>query len=324
METTSNTPVYVGIDVSKAHLDVADRPNKKTWQEENNAEGIANLVKKLKKMNPTLIVMEATGGYEIGIATELALATLPVAVVNPRQVRDFAKSLGKLAKTDRIDANILAHFAEAIHPEVRMLPDEQARQLQATVNRRRQLIEMRIAEQNRLLLAHKSVKERLEEHIRWLQQEIDDLNEQLRDQIRASSIWREKDDLLQSTPGVGKILSATLLSELPELGTLDRKQIAALAGLAPFNCDSGQMRGKRTIWGGRASVRQVPYMAALSATRCNPVIKDFYEHLRKEGKLFKVAITACMRKLLTILNAMVRDNRVWNVQLAYPKSKSTP
>jgi transposase len=324
MNTANNIAVYIGIDVSKAHLDVADRPNKETWQEENNAEGFACLVKKLKKKNPILIVMEATGGYETEISTELALAGLPVAVVNPRQVRDFSKSLGKLAKTDRIDANILAHFAEAIHPEVRKLPDEQARQLQAVVNRRRQLIEISVAEQNRLLLAHKSVKERLQEHIRWLQQEIDDLDQQLREQIRASPVWREKDNLLQSTPGVGDVLSFTLLAELPELGTLDRKQIAALAGLAPFNRDSGQMKGKRTIWGGRASVRQVLYMAALSATRFNPVIKAFYTHLRKEGKLFKVAITACMRKLLTILNAMVRDNRQWNVQLAYPKSKPTP
>lgn len=311
---------FVGIDISKDFLDLAVRPEKKIWRIEHNETGISQLVDQLKAMQPTLIMMEATGGFETDVATALALAGLPVAVVNPRQVRDFAKALGILAKTDRLDAQILARYAETIRPEPRFLPDEQASQLQAVINRRRQLIDMKIAEQNRLGLAHKTIKPKLQEHITWLEKEIADLDQELHDLIHKSDIWREKDDLLQSVPGVGKVTSMIIIADLPEIGLLNRKEIAALVGVAPFNCDSGKMKGKRVIWGGRGSVRDGLYMAALVATRCNPVIKRFYEHLRHEGKAFKVAITACMRKLLTILNAMVRSNKKWQPALAVAKS----
>jgi transposase len=316
--------VFVGIDISKAHLDVAVRPSQEIWQEEHDEAGNTRLVEKLKALHPTLIMMEATGGYETDIATALALAGLPVAVVNPRQVREFAKALGKLAKTDRLDAQILAHFAEVIRPEARFLPDEQASQLQAVINRRRQMIEMKVAEQNRLGLAHKKVKPSLQEHITWLDEKLADLDLELHDQIRMSAIWREKDDLLQSVPGIGKVTAMTLIADLPELGQLNRKKIAALVGLAPFNCDSGLSKGKRAIWGGRASVRKALYMAALVATRCNPVIKRFYDRLCKEGKVFKVAITACMRKMLTIANAMLRSKKEWLPALATAKSRPNP
>lgn len=324
MSSTHTPGVFVGIDISKAHLDVAILPSGETWQEAHHEAGIQQLVEKSKVLHPTLIVMEATGGYETDVATALALAGLPVAVVNPRQVRDFAKSLGKLAKTDRLDAHILARFAEAIRPEARFLPDEQASHLQAVVNRRRQIIEMKVAEQNRLGLAHKKVKPRLQEHIAWLEKELADLDQELHDQIRQSAIWREQDDLLQSVPGIGKITALVLIADLPELGHLNRKEIAALVGLAPFNRDSGLMKGKRSIWGGRASVRDALYMATVVASRWNPVIKRFYQRLRHDGKVFKVAITACMRKLLTILNAMVRSQKRWQPALAATKVQSTP
>lgn len=316
--------VFVGIDISKAHLDNAVLPSEVTWQEEHSEASINQLVQKLKALHPTLIVMEATGGYETDVATALALAGLPVAVVNPRQVRDFAKSLGTLAKTDRLDAQILARFAEAIRPEARFLPDEQASQLQAVINRRRQVLEIKVAEQNRLALAHKKVKPRIQEHIAYLEKELAELDQELHDQIRQSTIWREKDNLLQTVPGIGKVTSMILIADLPELGHLNRKKIVALVGLAPFNRDSGKMKGKRTIWGGRASVRDALYMAAVVASRWNPIIKRFYERLRHEGKAFKVAITACMRKLLTILNAMVRTQRVWQPALATVKVQNQP
>jgi transposase len=324
MNNAHTAELFVGLDISKAHLDIAIRPSQEIWREDHAEAGIICLVEKLKAMKPTAIVMEATGGYETDVATALALAGLPVAVVNPRQVRDFAKSLGKLAKTDRLDAQVLAHFGEAVRPEARFLPDEQASQLQAVINRRRQVIEMKVAEQNRLGLAHKQVKVRLKAHIDWLAQELADLDQALHDQIRQSVIWHETDDLLQSVPGVGKVTSTTLIADLPELGRLNRKKIAALVGLAPFNCDSGLMKGKRSIWGGRASVRNALYMAALVAARCNPVIKRFYQRLIQEGKLFKIAITACMRKLLTILNAMVHSKTRWLPARATTKAHPNP
>lgn len=256
-------------------------------------------------------------------AAALAAGQLPVAVINPRQARDFAKSLGKLAKTDRIDAAILARFAEAIRPEPRLLPDEQTQQLQALLARRRQLIDMLIAEKNRLYLAHRRVKPRLQEHITWLEQELEELDKDLQDQIKASPLWREKENLLRSVPGVGPVTATTLLAELGELGQLNRKEIAALVGVAPFNCDSGKMHGRRAIWGGRASVRTTLYMATLSAIRFNPIIRAHFEHLQKEGKVFKVALVACMRKLLTILNAMVCSGVAWKPALAMPKSPIT-
>jgi transposase len=311
---------FVGVDISKAHLDIGINPGGEGWRETNTGDGIERVVEKLKELQPSLIVLEATGGYEVNVATALALAGLPVAVVNPRQVRDFAKSLGKLAKTDRLDAGVLARFAQAIRPEVRYLPDPQARELQALVNRRKQVIEIRVGEKNRLSTAHAKIKPSIKKVIDFLTAEIEQLDRDIHDQIRRSDIWREKDDLLQSVPGVGKVLSTTLLADLPELGQLNRKQIAALAGLAPYNCDSGLMKGKRAIWGGRAPVRNTLYMAALSASRCNPVIRRFFAHLIKQGKVYKVAITACMRKLLTILNAMIRSMQKWQPNLAAHKS----
>jgi transposase len=323
MEDRENS-CYVGVDISKAHLDIGINPGGAGWRESNSGEGIERVVVKLKELRPSLIVLEATGGYEADVATALALAGLPVAVVNPRQVRDFAKSLGKLAKTDRLDAEVLARFAQAIRPEARYLPDPQARELQALVSRRKQVIEIRVSEKNRLSTAHAKVKPSIEKVIEFLTQELEQLDDDIRDQIRRSDVWREKDDLLQSVPGVGKVLSTTLLADMPELGQLNRKQIAALAGLAPYNCDSGLMKGKRTIWGGRAPVRNALYMAALSASRFNPVIRRFFQHLIKQGKAFKVAITACMRKLLTILNAILRSMQKWQPNLADPHSLIAP
>jgi transposase len=315
---------YVGIDVSKAHLDIAVRPSGAHWQVENQAAGIVQLVERLQELQPTLIVLEATGGLEVEATVAMATAGLRVAVINPRQARNFAKSLGKLAKTDKIDAGILAHFAEAIHPEPRALPTEEMVQLQALITRRRQVVEMLVAEKNRVYLAHKTVQPRLKDHIDWLNEELEDLNHQLRDQLQQNPLWREMDDLLRSVPGVGPVLSTTLLAELPELGKLDRKKIAALVGVAPFNCDSGWMKGKRAIWGGRASVRTVLYMAIHSARRFNPVIKVFYDRLIQAGKLPKVALTACMRKMLTILNAMVASGKSWQPSLATTKNLVNP
>lgn len=304
--------VYVGIDVAKGMLDVAVEPTGEAWRTANAAEGIGELVAQLTARQPTLIVLEATGGFEAILAAQLAAAMLPVAIVNPRHVRAFAKSLGRLAKTDRLDAQVLARFAEAVRPQPRALPDEAAQRLRAVCARRRQLVEMLTAEQNRLPRADGAVRPSLEAHIRWLRQQLADLDRDLGAAIRESPIWREKDDLLQSTRGVGRVLSATLLAELPELGTLNRKQIAALVGVAPLNRDSGTWRGKRSTWGGRAQVRRPLYMAALVATRCNPALRAFYKRLLAAGKPKKVALTACMRKLLVILNAMVRDNQPWS------------
>jgi len=315
---------YVGIDVSKARLDVAIWPGGESWEEEHTEAGIAGLVEKARKAGPQIVVLEATGGLEMDVAVGLAQAGLAVAVVNPRQVRDFAKSLGKLAKTDRIDALVLARFADAVQPEARFMVDEQQQRLSALVARRRQVIDMRVAEKNRLCTVHEEVREGLELHIEWLSKEIEDLDGKIQEEIQSSPFWREKEQLLRTVPGVGPVASATLLAELPELGHLNRKQIAALGGLAPFNRDSGTMKGKRCIWGGRVEVRTSLYMAALSASRFNPVFKEFYDRLIKQGKVFKVAITACMRKLLTILNAMLKANRPWNPVFAYPKPALVP
>ncbi len=314
-----STPVYVGIDVSKAHLDIAVQSTGACWQVDNDEAGITALVQKLTELTPTLIVLEATGGYEMAAVVAMASAGMPVAVINPRQARDFAKSLGRLAKTDKIDALMLARFAQAVHPEPRRLPDEDTLQLQAWVIRRRQLIDMQIAEQNRLKMTHKQLKPRVQEHIAWLKEELDDIDDHIQSTLRNSPIWREQEDLLRSVPGVGKVLSSILITDLPELGKLNRKQIAALVGVAPFNCDSGKMHGKRAIWGGRAAVRSVLYMAALSATKCNPVIRVFFQRLKDAGKPSKVAITACMRKLLTILNSMMRTGSHWQPQLVSVK-----
>lgn len=318
MRKQAETEHFVGIDVSKHYLDIAIRPTGEIYQTDNNDEGITQIVDLLKKISPILIVMEATGGYETAIASGLGIAGLPVAIVNPRQARDFAKSLGRLAKTDRIDASILAHFGEATRPKPRILPDEQTVLLQSLLVRRRQLINMLIAEKNRYGTTHVSQKSRVWQHIEWLERELEVLDKELQEQLQQSPIWREKDQLLRSVPGVGSVTVMTVLAELPELGQINRKKIAALVGVAPFNCDSGKMHGKRAIWGGRAAVRNILYMATLSATRHNVVIRSHYHHLLDEGKPKKVALVACMRKLLTILNAIIRTMMPWEPSLATP------
>lgn len=303
--------VVVGIDVSKATLDVAVLPSGEVLQFANDANGIDELGKKLKLAAAELVVMEATGGYETAVATALVSAGFRVAVVNPRQIRDFAKATGRLAKSDRIDARVIAEFGQAIEPKIVRLPDEDARELEALLVRRRQLVAMRVQEVNRLGLMHGAMRKRIKAHIDWLEKEIDKLEIDLTAGLRRSPAWRAKDDLLQSFKSVGRITSSTLLVALPELGQLDRRAIAALVGLAPFNRDSGVMRGRRSIYGGRSQVRTVLYMAATTAIRSNPVIRAFYERLKARGKPHKVAMVACMRKMLTILNAMVRQSTPW-------------
>jgi transposase len=302
---------FVGIDVSKASLDTAVWEQEEVWQHSNDGEGIAALVKKLQSLSPTLIVVEATGGLEADVVTALAVAQLPVVVVNPTRVRAFARSTGTLAKTDKIDARMIAHFAQAVRPEVRELPSEEVAHLAALVNRRRQLIEILVAEKNRRLTAPKQVKEGITKHMKWLEEEIESLEKEIAERIEQDPLWREQEEQLRSIPGVGPVTAAVMLAELPELGTLNRQKIAALVGLAPFNKDSGPRKGKRRIYGGRCAVRSTLYMAALSAVRFNPVIKAFYERLIANGKVKKVALTACARKLLVIMNAMLRQDQSW-------------
>jgi len=305
--------VYVGIDVAKASMDVAVHQSQQRWSFSNDDEGISKAVCCLREVAPALIVMEATGGIELPLAAALAAAGLPVAVVNPRQMRDFARATGKLAKTDAIDAKVIAHFGAAVKPTPHPLPGAQAQEFDALLTRRRQIVEMLTAEKNRLSSApSKAVREHIKAHIAWLEQELANINSDLGRRVRQSPIWREKDALLRSVPGVGPVLSFTFLADLPEVGTLDRKQIAALVGVAPLNQDSGALRGKRAIWGGRATVRAALYMSTLVATRYNPVIRAFYRRLCAAGKAKKVALTACMRKLLTILNAIVKHQTPWS------------
>jgi len=304
--------VYVGIDVAKDRLDVHVRPLGEAFAVARDGEGVAALVERLGALKPALVVSEATGGFEQVVAAGLAAAGLPIVVVNPRQIRDFARALGRLAKTDRIDAEIIALFAERVRPALRPLPDDQARELGELVARRRQVIEMMTAEGNRARQVEtRRLKKRIERHRATLQDELTAIEAELDDAIRGTPIWRDKDDLLQSVPGVGDALARTLIAELPELGSLDRRKIAALVGVAPFNRDSGTLRGKRAVWGGRAAIRATLYMAALVASRCNPAIAAFYKRLLAAGKPKKLALTACMRKLLTILNAIVRDQKSW-------------
>ena len=306
-----NNEQVVGIDVSKATLDVALLPAGEVVQFANDASGIEELAKKAKASAVDLVVMEATGGYETAVATALVGAGLRVAVVNPRQIRDFAKATGRLAKNDRIDAQVIAAFGRAIEPEIVRLPDEHAREMEALLVRRRQLVAMRVLEVNRLGLMQGAMRKSLKAHIDWLEKAIDRLDIDLTAGLRRSPAWRAKDELLRTAKGVGPTTSTTLLINLPELGELDRRGIAALVGLAPFNRDSGVMRGRRSIYGGRAHVRSMLYMAATTAIRCNPVIRDFYQRLRSRGKPHKVAMVACMRKMLTILNAMLRQSTPW-------------
>lgn len=310
--------VFVGIDVSKAVLDIAVAPTGELWSVANSTEGMQELVSKLGQIAPTLIVLEATGGLERRAVAALAGASLPVVAVNPRQVRDFAKATGRLAKTDAIDAAVLALFADRIRPQIRPLRDEETQELEALVVRRRQVVDMITAEKNRLIAAppSKRVRTAIGKTIKWLQKQLGEIDRDLDNSVKGSPLWHEKDDLLQSVPGVGKVLSRTLLSLVPELGALGKKQLAALVGVAPLNWDSGQQRGRRSVWGGRAHVRAVLYMSALAAARFNPVIRAFHARLIAAGKLPKVALVACMRKLLTILNAIVRDRTPWTREIA--------
>lgn len=310
----TSTQVFVGVDISKAQLDLALRPEGQ-FSVPNNEAGFAQVLEHLNAVHPTLVVLEATGGLEIPLTGVLAAAGVPVVVVNPRQVRDFAKATGRLAKTDALDAQMLAHFAEVMRPEPRPLPDEQTQALAAILARRRQLVEMLTAEKNRLGTAGKPVRKSLRTHIAWLERELSHTDRGLAQTIRESPVWREKEALLRSTPGVGPVVTTTLLATLPELGTLTGKQIAALVGVAPLNRDSGTWRGKRTVWGGRAQIRAVLYMAALVAARCNPVIRACYHRLRAAGKAKKVVLTACMRKLLIVLNAMLKHRTPWRAEL---------
>ena len=307
---------FVGIDVSKAQLDVAVRPTGKRWVLPYDETGIEGLIPQIVDLEPALVLLEATGGLELPLVAALAAAALPVVVVNPRQVRDFAKATGTLAQTDTLDAGVLAHFADAVRPEVRPLQDAATQVLNSLTARRHQVMTMLVSEKNRLgtasgAVSPRAVSPRIEAHIAWLEQELSDLDKGLRQTLRRSPVWREQDDLLRTVPGVGPQLSLTLLAHLPELGTLDRKQIAALVGVAPYNRDSGARRGKRAVWGGRSRVRAVLYMGALVASRHNPAIRDFYQRLLAAGKPKKVALIASMRKLLVTLNAMLKHGYPW-------------
>jgi len=308
--------VYVGVDVSKDSLDVAVSNSQGTNRFANDPEGITQAVRHIASLQPEGIILEATGNLEMPLAAELQAKGLPAVIVNPRQVRDFARATGALAKTDAIDARVLALFGLRVKPEVRPLPDKQAREMTGLLTRRRQLVEMIIAESNRLSRADEDIQPNIKDHIKWLEAALSGINTDLEHRIRSSPSWHDQDNLLRSVPGIGKIVSSTLLIELPELGKLNRRKIAALVGVAPLNRDSGTMRGKRTVWGGRAKLRAVLYMAALVATKCNPIIAAFYRRLLDAGKVRKVALVACMRKLLTMVNAMMRTMTVWNPEMS--------
>ncbi len=303
---------FIGIDVAKDRLDVHVRPSGESFAVARDGAGLAALVERLRALAPTLVVMEATGGYEAVAASAVGAARLPLAVVNPRQIRDFARATGKLAKTDRLDAAAIAHFAEAVRPPARPIADAEAQLLGELVARRRQVIEMIVAEGNRRRMAQqRRVLKAIARHLDLLQGELAELDRDIDGAIRQSPAWQEDADLLASVPGVGKVTLRTLIAELPELGRLNRRKIAALVGVAPLNRDSGTMRGRRTIAGGRATVRSALYMAALVASRANPIIAPYYAKLRANGKTGKQALTACMRKLIVILNAMLRDRKPW-------------
>ena len=312
----SEAPVFIGIDVSKAWVDVAVRPTGEAWRVDQDQAGVEALVLRLQAMSPQCIVMEATGGYEAPIVAALGAAGLPVAVVNPRQVRDFARSQGKLAKTDRLDAAVIAHFGQASGVTGQALRSPEARALEGLVARRRQIIQMRTAEQQRRQRALPVIREGIEEVIALLNRPVKEIDDELGRRLRESPLWREREDLLRSVPGIGPATVFSLLAELPELGSLDRREAAAVVGVAPLNRDSGKHRGSRRCWGGRGRVRAALYMAALVGVRYNPTLKEFYERLLRAGKPKKVALTACMRKLLTILNAMLKHHTAWNPQTA--------
>ena len=310
--------VFVGIDVSKARLDVALGSAGELLGVDNDARGIVELAGRLQKLAPALVVLEASGGLETALVGELAAAQVPVAVVNPRQVREFTRCTGQLAKTDALDARALALFAERIKPPLRELPNEQTRQLQALVTRRRELVEMLTAERNRLGCVPAVLHREIRAHIRWLQARLKQRDHDLDRTLRNSPLWREREDLLSSVPGVGPVLCATLIAGLPELGRLNRREIAALVGVAPYPHDSGTMRGRRMVWGGRAHLRAVLYMGTLVGVRYNPVLRSLYRRLRAAGKPAKVALVACMRKLITILNAMLKHRTSWSAPCPIP------
>lgn len=308
--------IFVGIDVCKAWLEVAVHEPEELFRVSNNDAGIASLVKRLKKLKPTLIVLEPTGGFEMLVVAELSHAGLPVVAVNAKRIRDFARATGRLAKTDKLDAKVLAHFAAAVRPALRSLRSEEEEQLTALMTRRKQVLDMLTIEKNRLVTLRTKMRSDIEAHLQWLSRRLKELDKEIEEFVENSPVWKEKDALLQSVPGVGPVTSATMLGMVPELGQLNRQEIAALVGVAPMNKDSGKKQGKRRVFGGRADVRSVLYMAALAAKKFNPVIRKFYERLLKHGKEKKVALTACMRKLLVILNAMMRSNQLWRTQVA--------
>ena len=314
--------VCIGVDVAKSTLDVAVTDSEEARQFANDDKGISQAVSYIAGLKPMMIILEATGNLEMPLAAALQADRLPVVVINPRQVRDFARATGALAKTDTIDARILALFGARVKPEIRPLPDKNARDMRSLLTRRRQLVEMLTAEHNRLFQTHEDIRLGIEAHIKWLEKTLSDINDDLERRIKRSPSWLEKDNLLKSVPGVGKVVSSSLLIELPELGKLNRRKIAALVGVAPLNRDSGTMRGRRTVWGGRAKLRSTLYMAALVASRHNPIIAAFYQRLVNAGKAKKVALVACMRKLLIILNAMMRTMSAWQPG-PIPQSVST-
>lgn len=312
--STRKPKSFIGIDVSKKLLEVAVHESDYQFRCANRTSAFAELIAELISLRPALIVLEATGGLEIPVTAALQAAGLPVVVINPRQVRDFAKATGQLAKTDRLDARVLAYFAAAIKPPLRPIKSTEELELDALVGRRGQLVEILTAEKNRRgSAATNTVRDEIEQHINWLEKRIAELDQQLKTLVKSSALWQGKDDVLQSVPGIGPVVSVSLLAELPELGTLNRQRISKLVGVAPLNRDSGPYRGSRHIYGGRARVRSMLYMATLSATRFNPVIKEFYTRLLAKHKPFKVAITACMRKLLAIINVMLRDRTTWKI-----------
>jgi transposase len=312
----NTNPTNIGIDVSKDWLDIVVFPSGETWRTENTAEKIGVLIEKLEKLNPERIVIEATGGYERLVTSLLYLAQLPICRVNPRRVRYYARSVGQLAKTDKLDAKVLARFGESVKPALTRLPTEQEELLSALLTRREQLLAILVAEKNRLGTAPTKLRPSLNEHITWLKRQLKELDQEIDAFINNTPELKEKDGLLQEVEGVGKKTSAKLIADVPELGACDRKQIAALVGTAPYNQDSGNKKGQRSISGGRPDVRSVLYMSTLTATRFNPVIKEFYQRLLKAGKKKKVALVACMRKLLTILNAILRDRKHWEPVIA--------
>ena len=310
---TESSEVFIGVDISKKQLDIANDSTSEVWSELNNDDGVSLTVKKLTSVKPCLVVMEATGGLETLLYSSLVSAGLPAVVVNPRQIRDFAKALGKLAKTDAIDARVLARFGALMRPEIRPIKDEETRELAALVTRRRQLLGMRTAEKTRLRqTSDKWTKKDIKSHIKVLDRHISKMEKEIANNVKNTPGWKEKDKIITSVPGAGPNLSSYLLANLPELGKLNRREIATLVGVAPLNRDSGKFRGTRMVWGGRAQVRAALYMSALSASKYNPSIKLFYKRLIEKGKKPKVALTACMRKLLTIINTMVKNNTTWD------------